>query len=154
MWKLIKKAKRCVWWVIIRKIVCERKHLYSNMALSVPLYSILKRRICCCYLYLWIHAIWPSVKWWVIPAQQEELVLNLQSPIPARLPPHLHLSLPILPPPPSLLIAHAWICWIWMEVEGREEERGTALHRDWKNVSLTEVASVTSFSPKEMWHKN
>ena len=28
MWKLIKKAKRCVWWVIIRKIVREKASLF------------------------------------------------------------------------------------------------------------------------------
>lgn len=46
----------------------------------MPVCHIPKITICHCYIYLWIHAIWPSVKWWVIPALQEELLLNLQSP--------------------------------------------------------------------------
>lgn len=33
-------------------------------------------------------------------------------------------------------------------------ERDGGRERETENVSLTEVASVTSFSPKEMWHEN
>lgn len=139
MWKL--KPKLCV---VGNKMKIgrqwERRHLYSNVSLPVSLYSILKRWICCCYLYLWIHAIWPSVKWLVILAQQEELALNLQSP--HTNPP----SFPFLPstpsPPPPLLIPLAQICWIWMQMEEWEWER----EREWRNSSQAEVGSVTSFS--------
>lgn len=114
MWMLIKKAMTCNDNNNRTERQWERRHLYSNVALPVPLYSILKRWFCCCYLYLWIHTIWPSVKWWVIPVQQEELVLNLELP-----PSHA------FPSPPSIfssLLFHVWICWIWMEVEGWEWE--------------------------------
>ena len=126
------------------------------MSLSVLLFSNPKRRICCCYLYLWIHAIWPSVKWWVIPAPQEELVLNLQSPAPIRPPPCPPPSTPSVsplllppPPPPPLLIAHAWICWIWMEAEGMggiERDGGRETQRErmflWLRLRLSPVSHL------------
>lgn len=124
-----------------------------------------KRRICRCYLYLWIHAIWPSVKWWVIPAQQGEPLLNLQSPArrpcplfpsPSLNPSSTSSSSSSSPSSSALLIAHAWvICWIWMQAVGKgsagkhQEKRGAGRKR-----FLTEPASVTSFSPKEMWQRN
>lgn len=97
----------------------ERKHLYSNMVLSAPLYGILKRRICCCYLYLWIHAIWPSVKWWVIPAQQEELVLNLQSP-----------SSPS-PPSSSSFFSPYCTCLAQLNMDGWRRRRNGSERTDW-----------------------
>lgn len=37
---------------------------------------------------------------------------------------------------------------------GGERDVIVERERERENVSLTEVASVTSFSPKQMWHKN
>lgn len=90
----------------------ERRHLYSKGALTVPLHSILKRWICCCYLYLWIHAIWPSVRWWVIPMQHEELVVNLQSATSAS-----YLTCYSTP-------GSAEYGWRWSEVEERKVRGG------------------------------
>ena len=65
---------------------------------------------------------------------------------------HASPSQPSTPPTYSLLIPHgsAEYGWTW-----RTEGDGDAQReRERENVSLTEVASVTSSSPKQMWHNN
>lgn len=125
---LWRRGKVVCWIMMSRQKVrqWERRHLYSKVALPVPLHSILKRWICCCYLYLWIHAIWPSVRWWVIPMQQEELVVNLQSATSAP-------SLTCYSTPGS-----AEYGWRWRE---------GGWYREQKDISLSEVPS---FTPTDM----
>lgn len=61
-----------------------------------------------------------------------------------RTPPLLHLPL-FSPNIPHLDLLN-------MDGGGGLGKRGKMVQR--KNISLTEVALVTSFSPTEMWHKN
>lgn len=133
MWKLIKKAKRCLWWVIIRKTVGEREREssfeYGPVCASVQHPG--KTNLLLLFIFMnSCHLAQCEMMGHSCATRRAGAEFKITHTI-------LHSS-PSPPTNPPPLIAHAWmICWIWMA-----EERAMAMQREffWLRLLLSPVS--------------
>lgn len=147
MWKLIKKAKRCLWWVIIRKTVRERESLFEYGPVCASAQDPEKTNLLLLFIFMnSCHLAQCEMMGHSCATRRAGAEFKIT---------HHPALLPISTFQSSSPSSSPY-CTCLDDLLNMDGGGGMGGESDGnaERVFLTEVVSVTSFLPKEMWHKN